>query len=115
MSPEFINRRIRINAINPGDTTTGLKDDFNKSTSPTGNAEEGAKMIENILLKSWNGYAAEPEDMGYPMVVVGSNICSYMSGQLIYIDFGLTSNWTNMALLNTNNKTIEEISHESNA
>lgn len=115
MSPEFINRRIRINAINPGDTTTGLTDDFNKSTSPTGNAEEGAKMIENIFLKSWNGYAAEPEDMGYPMVVVGSNICSYMSGQSIYIDFGLTSNWTSMALLNSNNKTIEEISHESNA
>lgn len=28
MSPEFINKRIRINAINPGDTTTGLTEDF---------------------------------------------------------------------------------------
>ena len=114
MSKEFIDRRIRINAINPGDTTTGLTDDFNKSTSPTGNAEEGAAMIENIFLKSWNGYAAEPKDMGYPMVVIGSDICSYMSGQLIYIGYGLTSSWTSMALLNSNNKTIEEISHESN-
>ena len=51
--------------------------------------------------------------MGYPMVVVGSDICSYMSGQLIYIDYGLTSNWTSMALLQDSNKTIEEISHES--
>ena len=113
MSKEFIDRKIRINAINPGDTTTGLTDDFNKSTSPTGDAEEGAKMIENIFLKSWNGYAAEPKDMGYPMVVVGSDICSYMSGQLIYIDYGLTSNWTSMALLQNNSKSIEEISHES--
>ena len=113
MSKEFIDRKIRINAINPGDTTTGLTDDFNKSTSPTGDAEEGAQMIENIFLKSWNGYAAEPKDMGYPMVVVGSDICSYMSGQLIYIDYGLTSNWTSMALLQDSNKTIEEISHES--
>ena len=115
MSEEFIGRKIRINTINPGDTTTGLTDDFNKSTSPTGNAEEGAAMIENIFLKSWNGYAAEPKDMGYPMVVIGSDICSYMSGQLIYIDYGLTSNWTSMALLNNNSKTIEEISHESNS
>lgn len=110
MDKSFIERKIRINAINPGDTTTGLTDDFNKSTSPTGDKEEGAKIIENIFLKSWNGYAAEPKDMGYPMVVIGSDICSYMSGQLIYIDYGLTSSWTSAALLQSNNKTIEELS-----
>ena len=114
MSKEFISKKIRINAINPGDTTTGLTDDFNKSTSPNGDALEGAKMIENIFLKSWNGYPAEPKDMGYPMVVVGSDICSYMSGQLIYIDYGLTSSWTSQALLNKNEKSIEEISHDAN-
>lgn len=78
MSSEFINKRIRINAINPGDTTTGLTEDFNKSTSPNGDAKEGEEMISNIFLKSWNGYPAEPKDMGYPMVVIGSDICSYM-------------------------------------
>ena len=113
MDPKFINRKIRINAINPGDTITGLTDDFNKSTSPTNDAKEGEKMIENIFLKSWNGYPAKPEDMGYPMVVIGSDICSYMSGQLIYIDYGLTSSWTSASLLNSNNKTIEEISSDS--
>ena len=114
MSKEFVDKKKRINAINPGDTTTGLTDDFNKSTSPTGNMEEGAKMIENIFLKSWNGYPAEPKDMGYPMVVVGSDICSYMSGQLIYIDYGLTSSWMSAALLNDHNKSIEEISSSAN-
>lgn len=114
MSEEFISRKIRINAINPGDTITGLTDDFNKSTSPSGDALEGAQMIENIFLKSWNGYAAEAKDMGYPMVVVGSDICSYMSGQLIYIDYGLTSSWTSNALLSAKEKTIEEISYDSN-
>ena len=114
MSEEFISRKIRINAINPGDTTTGLTDDFNKSTSPNGDALEGAKMIENIFLKSWNGYPAEPKDMGYPMVVISSDICSYMSGQLIYIDYGLTSSWTSGALLHAKEKTIEQISQESN-
>lgn len=114
MSPEFIDKRIRLNAINPGDTTTGLTDDFNKSTSPTGNAKEGEEMISNIFLKSWNGYPAKPKDMGYPLVVIGSDICSYMSGQLIYIDFGLTSTWKSGALLSSSNKTIEEISKDSN-
>ena len=113
MSHEFISRKIRINAINPGDTTTGLTDDFNRSTSPNGDALEGAKMIENIFLKSWNGYAADAKDMGYPLVVIGSDICSYMSGQLIYIDYGLTSSWTSQALLSSNHKTIEEISNDS--
>lgn len=115
MSKEFIDKRIRLNAINPGDTTTGLTPDFNKSTSPTGNPEEGEAIISSIFLKSWNGYPAEPKEMGYPMVVVGSDICSYVSGQLIYIDFGLTSTWTSGALLQAQDKTIEEISAESNA
>lgn len=112
MDKSFIDRKIRINAINPGDTTTGLTDDFNKSTG-NGDAEAGAIAIENIFLKSWNGYAALPKDMGYPMVVVGSDICSYMSGQLIYIDYGLTSSWKSGALLQANQKSIEEISSES--
>lgn len=48
------------------------------------------------------------------MVVIGSDICSYMSGQLIYIDYGLTSSWTSGALLSSNHKTIEELSGEAN-
>lgn len=114
MSKEFIDRKIRINAINPGDTITGLTEEFNKSTSPKGDSKEGEEMISNIFLKSWNGYAAEAKDMGYPMVVIGSDIFSYMSGQLIYIDYGLTSSWISSALLQTEQKSIEEISKEAN-
>lgn len=114
MSKEYVDKKIRINAINPGDTITGLTEDFNKSTSPTGDSKEGEAMISNIFLKSWNGYPARAEDMGYPMVVIGSKICSYMSGQLIYIDYGLTSNWTSQALLQENTKSIEKIASESN-
>ena len=87
----------------------------NKSTRPKGDVKEGEEMISNIFLKSWNGYAASPQDMGYPMVVIGSDICSYMSGQLIYIDYGLTSSWTSGALLQANQKSIEELSKEANS
>lgn len=114
MAPEYIDKRIRLNAINPGDTTTGLTEDFNKATSPNGDVAEGEEMISNIFLKSWNGYAATPAQMGYPLVAIGSDIFSYMSGQLIYIDMGLTSMWTSGAMLQQQSKTIEEISGEAN-
>lgn len=91
--PLFIDRKIRINAICPGNTKTGLTDDFNRSSSPTGDLEEGQRNIEKIFLDRWNGRWASPEEMGWPLVAIGSNIFSYMSGQVIYFDYGLTSSW----------------------
>lgn len=92
-APAFIDRKIRLNLINPGNTITGLTDDFNRGTSPTGNAEEGKAVIESLFLESWNGYWAAPEDMGYPLVAIGSKLFSYMSGQIIYFDYGVSSVW----------------------
>lgn len=92
-NPLFIDRKIRINAICPGNTLTGLTDDFNRSASPTGNAEDGKRRIEKIFLDRWNGRWADATEMGYPMVVIGSQICSYMSGQVIFLDYGISSTW----------------------
>ena len=97
--PMFIDRKIRLNAINPGNTITGLTDDFNRESSPTGNAEEGKAMIETLFLDSWNGHWATSEEMGYPLVAIGSNIFSYMSGQVIYFDYGMSSVWEMDALI----------------
>ena len=80
-NPLFIDRRIRINAICPGNTKTGLTDDFNRSTSRTGDPEEGKKIIEQIFLARWNGRWASAEEMGWPMVALGSQLGSYISGQ----------------------------------
>lgn len=91
--PLFIDRKIRINAICPGNTRTGLTDDFNRSSSPTGDPEEGERNIEKIFLDRWNGRWASPEEMGWPLVAIGSNIFSYMSGQIIYLEYGITSSW----------------------
>jgi NAD(P)-dependent dehydrogenase (short-subunit alcohol dehydrogenase family) len=92
-APGYIGRRVRLNAINPGNTVTGLTDEFNRNSSPTGDPEEGKAVIENIFLKSWNGRWASSEEMGYPLVAVGSNLFSYLSGQLIYLDYGMSSVW----------------------
>lgn len=90
-SPLFTERKIRLNAIAPGYTLTGLSDDFNKSIN--GDEAFGRKVIEDLYLSSWNGHAAVPEEMGYPMVALGSKICSYVSGQVLYIDYGDASRW----------------------
>lgn len=90
-APEFISRKVRLNAICPGMTKTGLTDSFNKSV--TGDAAQGQAILEKYALEFWNGHWATPEEMGYPMVAVGSKLFSYMSGQILYIDYGTTSLW----------------------
>jgi NAD(P)-dependent dehydrogenase (short-subunit alcohol dehydrogenase family) len=99
MSRKFIEKKIRINSICPGMTNTGLTDAFNTGAGG-GNSEAGAQAIYEIFQKSWGGYNAESREMGYPLVVIGSQICSYMSGQNIYIDYGCCTGWDSAALLN---------------
>jgi NAD(P)-dependent dehydrogenase (short-subunit alcohol dehydrogenase family) len=97
-SPEYINKKIRLNAICPGDTTTSLSSAFYESASGTGDAAEGKANIASVFLDSWGGRSAKSYEMGYPLVCIGSDIFSYMSGQNIYIDYGLSSKWTAGAL-----------------
>ena len=87
---DYIKRKVRINAIGPSYSATGLISDFNKAISPDGSDEGGAGIMNNMFLKSWNGRPGTSEDMGYPLVVIGSKLCGYMSGQIVYIDYGLT-------------------------
>lgn len=89
-APEFIDRKIRVNAIGPSFTETPLIKDFNLAVSADGSEDSGAKVMYDLFLKSWNGRAGRPEEMGYPLVIFGSGLCSYLSGQVIYIDFGMT-------------------------
>lgn len=87
----FIDRKIRLNAVAPGMTLTGLTDDFNKSLD--GDAAHGKTMLEKYYLSFWNGRWASPEEVGYPLVAIGSKMFSYMSGQIIYTDYGTSSLW----------------------
>ena len=91
--PMYIDRTIRLNLIAPGHTSTGLKEDFAVGTSPSGNAAEGMEIIESLFLEPWDGYWAEPEQMGWPLVAIGSKLFDYMSGQIIYIDYGVSATW----------------------
>lgn len=79
--PEFIEHKIRLNAVFPGMTKAGLTDDFHNSI--TEDAAQGQAILEKYSLAFWNGHWAAPEEKGYPMVAVGSQLFSYMSGQTI--------------------------------
>ena len=87
--PDYIDRKIRINAIAPGLTLTGLTDAFNRQID--GDPESGRAVIEALYLDSWNGRYASPEEMGWPLVAIGSKLFGYMSGQIVYVDYGSAS------------------------
>ena len=89
-SEEYIMRKIRVNAIGPSFTSTPLIADFNKAVSKDGSEKSGEDEMYNLFLKSWNGRPGTPEEMGYPLVLIGSPMFSYLSGQVLYIDFGMT-------------------------
>ena len=89
-APEFIDRKIRINAIGPSFTSTALIKEVNLAASSDGTEAGGAQVLHDLYLKSWNGRPGLPEEMGYPLVFIGSDLFSYLSGQVLYIDFGLT-------------------------
>jgi NAD(P)-dependent dehydrogenase (short-subunit alcohol dehydrogenase family) len=87
-APEFIGKYIRINTISPGATQTGLTADFNKSAGQ-GDEAAGDAGIRGMYLTGWNGWYAMPEDMGYPMVFINSDMAGYISGQDLNISYGI--------------------------
>ncbi|MDQ8759862.1 SDR family oxidoreductase [Streptococcus ruminantium] len=99
MDKRFTSRKIRINVLGPGSVETPLTVQFDKGASQTGNAQEGRALISSIFLEPWDGFLATPEQIAQPMVFLGSQMASYISGQEIYADYGLTSDWKQSGLL----------------
>lgn len=73
---------IRVNAVLPGSTDTGMKDEF---TTMAGGEES---------LLSHCGYAnrlAQSEEMAKPIVFLNSDMASYISGERLVVDYGQTA------------------------
>jgi len=77
---EYAERGIRVNAIAPGATATKMNKDWKKDK------EKREKLAANIPLRR----AAEPEEMAGIATFLASDDASYITGQTIYADGGLT-------------------------
>lgn len=75
----FGEKGIRLNAVLPANTQTGLTDEF------TAMKGDKSKLLDS------SGYAtriAEAREMAEPIVFLGSDMASYVSGVLLDVDFG---------------------------
>lgn len=82
LQAEYAPKGIRVNAVLPGSTDTGLKDEF---TAMAGGEE---------ALLSHTGYAkrlAESREMAEPIVFLGSAMASYISGELLRVDYACSA------------------------
>lgn len=78
---EMGKKGIRVNTVLPGSTNTGMKDEFEKMAGG-----------EEALLKEAGiaGRLATPEEMGWPIVFLGSDVASFVSGVEFNVDAGDT-------------------------
>lgn len=76
-----VHKRIRINAILPMGTDTGMRDDF---------AEFAGGLDEMIEYGTGNALRmAMPREMAEPMAFLGSHMASFCSGVMMSVDFGM--------------------------
>ncbi len=74
-------KHIRINAVMPMGTDTGLRDDF---------AEFAGGLDEMIEYGTGNAHRmALSREMAEPMAFLGSHMASFVSGCLLSVDFGM--------------------------
>lgn len=79
-------KRIRVNAILPVATNTGLIDDFAKSASHFSGGEDGVEILGKSA--GFAGRIAESEEMASVLVFLNSNLASFVSGALMTVDYG---------------------------
>jgi NAD(P)-dependent dehydrogenase (short-subunit alcohol dehydrogenase family) len=69
---------IRVNAVAPGATETGMLDRF------TGNAENKARLLASVPA----GRLAQPDEIANAIVFLASDKASYATGQVLSVDGG---------------------------
>lgn len=82
LQKQFASKGIRVNAVLPGSTETGMKDEFEQMAGG------------NEALLSHCGYAgrlATSMEMAQPIVFLNSPMASYASGVLMEVDYGNTA------------------------
>lgn len=72
---------VRVNAVAPGPTETGMLDRF------TGTAERKAALASGVPL----GRVGQPEEIARAILFVASDAASFLTGQIVTVDGGKTA------------------------
>lgn len=87
-NPSLLERGVRINAIGPGVTQTGMSKHFVE--------QMGELFFENFPKPI--GRDSRPDEQAYPVAFALSDAASYLSGAVIYTDGGLSSGFATGAI-----------------
>jgi NAD(P)-dependent dehydrogenase (short-subunit alcohol dehydrogenase family) len=72
---------VRVNAVAPGPTDTGMLDRF------TGTPENKAALVSGVPL----GRVGQPADIAHMIVFLASDAASFVTGQIVSVDGGKTA------------------------
>ena len=72
---------VRVNAVAPGPTETGMLNRF------TGNEANKTALVSGVPL----GRTAQPEEIAQAIVFLASDAASFMTGQIVTVDGGKTA------------------------
>ncbi|MBO3744538.1 glucose 1-dehydrogenase [Streptosporangiaceae bacterium NEAU-GS5] len=78
---EWARSGVRVNALGPGWTATDLNRNLWED------AELSASTIRNVPMGRWG----TSEEMAYPALFLASDASAYMTGQVIFVDGGVTA------------------------
>ena len=77
-SNEFALQGVRVNTVLPGSTDTGMRDEF---------AGMAGGMDNLVRYAGMAGRLASSEEVGYPVVFLGSRMASFISGAELVVDY----------------------------
>ena len=89
LAVELAPYNIRVNAVAPGNIVTPINIPLYESMSPTGNVEEGKRILAEKLYPI--GRLGEVQDIALGVVYLASDESNFVTGHILFIDGGYSA------------------------